>query len=198
MTAEPGRSRRSADTHEARERSRNVAQPKPGPQFMVRLQTGEKISGRPDQEEQQRLAETIGARLRELRLDYGLSVRDLERRSGVNRSTISRLERGLRRPRMSVLGWLAWGLTAPDNAEPVKQDLISVAGDLVIAESRWSERSHARRAWRQLRPAASSCRTSSPHRTSSASSAASCRARWTNCARRRKPPAPGRCPGPST
>ena len=77
-------------------------------------------------------------------------MRDLERRSGVNRSTISRLERGLRRPRMSVLGWLAWGLTAPDNPEPVKQDLISVAGDLIVSESRWSERSHARHAWRQL------------------------------------------------
>jgi DNA-binding XRE family transcriptional regulator len=149
MTAETGRSRRSADTHETRERSRNVARPKPGPQFMVRLQTGEKISGRPDQGEQQRLAETIGARLRELRLEHGLSVRDLERRSGVNRSTISRLERGLRRPRMSVLGWLAWGLAGPDGAEPVKQELCNVAGDLVVAESRWSERSHARRAWRQ-------------------------------------------------
>lgn len=117
---------------------------------MVRLQTGEKISGRPDQEEQQRLAETIGARLRELRLEYGLSVRDLERRSGVNRSTISRLERGLRRPRMSVLGWLAWGLAGPDNAEPVKQDMVNAAGDLIVAESRWSERTHARHAWQQL------------------------------------------------
>jgi hypothetical protein len=37
------------------------------------------------------MARTIGARLRELRLECGLSVRDLERRSGVNRSTISEL-----------------------------------------------------------------------------------------------------------
>jgi len=117
---------------------------------MVRAQSGEKVSGRPDQEEQRLLAETVGARLRELRAEYKLSIRDLERRSGVSRSSISLLERGLRRPRESMLGWLAWGLAGPDNAEPVKQDLVRAAGDLAVAESRWSERSHARRAWRRL------------------------------------------------
>jgi hypothetical protein len=28
--------------------------------------------------------------------------------------------------------------------------LVNIAGDLAVAESRWSQRSHARRAWRQL------------------------------------------------
>ena len=152
MTIGTGRSRRSTATQGPRERFRyrsgNVA-PKPGPQFMVRLETGEKISGWPDQEEQQQLAETIGARLRELRLEHGLSVRDLERRGGVNRSTISRLERGPRRPRMSVLGWLAWG-QGEEKAAAIKTDLCAVAGDLIVAESGWGERTHARRAWRQL------------------------------------------------
>ena len=117
---------------------------------MVRMQTGEPIDGRPDQEEQRRLAGTVGARLRELRLGCGLSVRDLERRSGVNRSTISRIERGLRRPRVSVLGWLAWGVAGPEKAEAVKLALCAAAGESLIAESRWSERTHARHAWRQV------------------------------------------------
>ena len=117
---------------------------------MIRQQSGAPISGRPDEHEQRQLAETIGARLRELRGEFKLSIRDLERRSGVSRSTISLLEHGLRRPRESMLGWLAAGLAGLDGAEPVKQDLVIVAGDLTVAESRWSERSHARRAWRQV------------------------------------------------
>ena len=64
------------------------------------------------------------ARLRELRAEYKLSIRDLERRSGVSRSTISLLEHGLRRPRESTLGWLAVGLTGMDGAEPVKQEIV--------------------------------------------------------------------------
>ena len=118
--------------------------------MMIRQQSGERITGRPCEDEQRQIAGTVGARLRELRAEYKLSMRDLERRSGVSRSTISLLEAGKRRPRESLLGWLAWGLAGPDNAQRVKEDLIGIAGDLVVAESRWSERSHARRAWRQL------------------------------------------------
>jgi len=112
--------------------------------------TGDKISGRPDLEEQQQLAATVGARLRELRSERGLSIRDLERRSGVSRQMVSLLEHGQRRPRASVLGWLAWGVAGPDGAEAVKAELCNAAGDSLVAESRWSERTHARRAWRQM------------------------------------------------
>ena len=135
------------------DRSDNVADaptPKLGPQTLVRQFSGDRISGRPDQEEQEHLAATVGAALRSLRREHGLSVRDLERRSGVDRSTISRLEHGLRRPRASLLGWLAWGIAGPDNTEAVKRALCDAAGDCLVAESRWSERGHARRAWRQL------------------------------------------------
>jgi transcriptional regulator with XRE-family HTH domain len=117
---------------------------------MARMVTGDPVSGRPDQDEQAYLAAGVGAALRSLRRAQGLSLRDLERRSGVNRSTISRLEHGLRRPRPSTLGWLAWAAAGPDKADAVKQALCSAAGDSLVLESRWSERAHARRAWRRL------------------------------------------------
>jgi len=76
-----------------------------------------------------------------------MSLREIEGRSGVTRSTISRIERGLRRPRCSVLGWLAWGLDA-ENVTPLTRQLAEAAGDSLIAESRWSQRTHARHAER--------------------------------------------------
>ncbi len=151
--ARPRRSEGEESDSRACDRSANVRDSsvtKAGPQNLTRVATGERISGRPDLEEQRFLAEGVGALLRALRREHGLSLRDLERRSGVNRSTITRLERGLRRPRASVLGWLAWGLAGPDNAERIKNGLCTAAGDSLVTESRWSERSHARRAWRRL------------------------------------------------
>lgn len=134
-----------------RRRTRAQAQVLPrvklGPQTMVRAYGSAPVDGRPDEAEQAQLAATVGARLRELRRAHGLSLRDLERRSGVHRATISRIERGLRRPRESALGWLAWGLVGADAAGPVRADLCAAAGGLAVAESRWSERAHARRAW---------------------------------------------------
>jgi len=91
------------------------------------------------------MAGSVGALLQQLRGERSMSVRDLEGRSGVARSTISRVERGLRRPRRSMLGWLAWGLDA-ENVVPLTTQLAAAAGDSMIAESRWSERMHARRA----------------------------------------------------
>jgi DNA-binding XRE family transcriptional regulator len=116
---------------------------------MVRERSSRPVAGRPDEIEQQQIAAGVGALLRDLRRDQGMSVRDLEKRSGINRSTISRLERGLRRPRRSVLGWLAWGLS-PEAPEPVKRRLVDAAGDSLVAESRWSERSKGRRADRRM------------------------------------------------
>src|SRR5882724_2888447 len=95
MTASVKYSRRSAGRQRTFARAGNVAAPpvpKPGPQNLVRQVTGERISGRPDQEEQQQLAATVGAALHQLRLAQRLSIRDLERRSGVSRQMVSLLE----------------------------------------------------------------------------------------------------------
>jgi len=102
------------------------------------------VTGRPEAAEQALIAGGVGALLEQLRAERHMSLRDLEGRSGAARSTISRVERGLRRPRRSMLGWLAWGLDA-ENVVPLTAQLAAAAGDSMIAESRWSERMHARR-----------------------------------------------------
>lgn len=117
----------------------------PGPQFLVRVQSMRPVTGRPETAEQEQIAESVGALLQQLRGDCRMGLRDLEARSGVARSTISRVERGLRRPRRSMLGWLAWGLDA-ENVVPLTLLLAAAAGDSLIAESRWSERAHERHA----------------------------------------------------
>jgi transcriptional regulator with XRE-family HTH domain len=132
----------SSETLERFDRSQR---PLPGPQYLVRCRSGQPVTGRPDPIEQQQIADGVGALLRELRADRRMGVRDLEARSGVARSTIGRVERGLRRPRRSMLGWLAWGLDA-ENVTPLTRQLAEAAGDCLIAESRWSERTHARHA----------------------------------------------------
>jgi len=117
----------------------------PGPQFLVRVQSMRPVTGRPEALEQEQIAASVGALLQQLRAERRMGLRDLEGRSGVTRSTISRVERGLRRPRRSMLGWLAWGLDA-ENVGPLTAQLAAVAADSMIAESRWSERMHARHA----------------------------------------------------
>lgn len=146
-----GDSRRSAPKQRVNARpAAPVVRPVLGAQTMVRV-TGPlvRVSGRPDASEMAEIAATIGARLRELRAQHGLSLRDLERRTGLDRSSISLLERGQRRVRGSMLGWIAWAID-PDSAEPLKRELMDAAGASLITESRWSERAHARRACRAL------------------------------------------------
>jgi hypothetical protein len=123
----------------------NAPDPAPGPQFLVRTLSMRPVTGRPEAAEQAQIAGSVGALLQQLRGERRMSLRDLEARSGVARSTISRIERGLRRPRRSMLGWLAWGLDA-ENVVPLTGQLAATAGDSLIAESRWSERMHARHA----------------------------------------------------
>jgi transcriptional regulator with XRE-family HTH domain len=123
----------------------NVPSPVPGPQFLVRAQSMCPVTGRPEAAEQEQIAGSVGALLQQLRGERRMSLRDLEARSGVARSTISRVERGLRRPRRSMLGWLAWGLDA-ENVVPLTRQLAEAAGDSLIADSRWSARTHARHA----------------------------------------------------
>jgi transcriptional regulator with XRE-family HTH domain len=103
------------------------------------------VTDRPEAAEQERIAGSVGALLEQLRGERRMSLRDLEARSGVAQSTISSVERGLRRPRRSMLGWLAWDLDA-ENVVPLTQQLAAAAGDSLIADSRWSARAHARHA----------------------------------------------------
>jgi transcriptional regulator with XRE-family HTH domain len=54
--------------------------------------------------------------LRDLREGLGLSLRELERKSGVNRALLSRFERGLASPRRHELRLLESGLGLPAGA----------------------------------------------------------------------------------
>jgi hypothetical protein len=116
---------------------------------MVREHDIRPVEGRPDVIEQQQIREGVGTLIRALRKERQMGIRDLEARSGVHRSTISRLEAGLRRPRRSTLGWIAWGLD-PGQVNGIKAQLVEAAGQSVIAENRWSERSKRRRVHRAL------------------------------------------------
>jgi transcriptional regulator with XRE-family HTH domain len=95
------------------------------------------------------IAAGVGAMLHELRKRADMSVRDVEIRSGVTRSTVSRLEHGQRRPRRSTLAWIAWALDA-ERVVPLTRQLCESAGLSLIAESPWSERTHKRHALRNL------------------------------------------------
>jgi transcriptional regulator with XRE-family HTH domain len=132
----------------------SAAEPGPrpvyGPQCMVRLLTGERITGRPGTDEQAEIAVGLGRRLRMLRAGHRLSLRGLERRSGVSRAMLTRLEHGMRRPRESTLGWIAWAC-GPDDSVALKRDLCQAAGWSLLCDSRWSQRQHARQAFAALR-----------------------------------------------
>lgn len=53
---------------------------------------------------------SLAARLRHLRLERGLTLRDAENQTGVSRSMLSKIERGRASPTATVLGKLAEGL----------------------------------------------------------------------------------------
>lgn len=53
---------------------------------------------------------SLAARVRNLRLERGLTLRELEDRAGVSRSMLSKIERGAASPTATVLGRLAEGL----------------------------------------------------------------------------------------
>lgn len=56
------------------------------------------------------MRDTLAARVRKLRLERALTLRELEERSGVSRSMLSKIERGTASPTATVLGRLAEGL----------------------------------------------------------------------------------------
>ena len=87
-------------------------------------------------------AETLGARLRRLRVERGCSLSELSRRSGVGKGTISELENDRRGARLDTLFALTTALGAPlgalmpDGAVPAAAQ---VEGDAVTATllARW-------------------------------------------------------------
>lgn len=97
----------------------------------------------PGNAERDRLVATLGATLRSLRAEYGMSTQQLARRSATSRSTITRLERGERRPRRSLLSSLALGLD-PDEHLLILDVLVRAAGRSVRAETGYSRRRRRR------------------------------------------------------
>jgi transcriptional regulator with XRE-family HTH domain len=81
----------------------------------------------PGPDERERLVATLGAELRAMRASRGLSTRALAERSTVARSSIVRLESGLRRARPATLAALAYGIDA-ENPEPLAERLMEAAG----------------------------------------------------------------------
>lgn len=105
--------------------------------------TGRTMDSRPGPAEREQLVRTLGATLRMLREAHGMGTRRLAERAACARSTVTRLERGERRPRASLLAHLAYAMN-PDDPEPLREVLIAAAGDLLAPESEWSQRRRLR------------------------------------------------------
>lgn len=75
----------------------------------------------------------IGARLRALRIEQGLSVNELAMRAGVSAGTVSQVERNKANPSMRILERLRHALSVPLTALLEADDAVSdpVAGDFV-------------------------------------------------------------------
>ena len=75
----------------------------------------------------------IGARLRALRIEQGLSVNELAMRAGVSAGTVSQVERNKANPSMRILARLRHALSVPLTALLEADDAVSdpVAGDFV-------------------------------------------------------------------
>ena len=106
----------------------------------------------PTPEEQARLAATLGAELRALRAEYGLSIRRLAERAAAHPTTVYRLEHGERRPRPSLLAALGYGLD-PDRADELTARLIEAAGPSLRPDTPGGIRRRARRMERARRAA---------------------------------------------
>lgn len=92
---------------------------------------------KPTQERKKRVAELnhsdVGARLRALRIDQGLSVNELAMRAGVSVGTVSQVERNKANPSVRILERLRQALSVPLTALLEEEDAVSdpVAGDFV-------------------------------------------------------------------
>ncbi|ACZ84841.1 helix-turn-helix domain-containing protein [Streptosporangium roseum] len=105
---------------------------------------------KPDDVERERLAATLGALLRSMRAERALSTRVLAVRSTVARSTITRLERGERRPRPAVLAAIAYGLDHT-NPGPLAELLQAAAGESLRPDTPQGVRRRSRRLGRAQR-----------------------------------------------
>lgn len=106
--------------------------------------------GIPNAAEQSRLTATLGAVLRELRADAGMTQDVLGARAGVARRSVQDLEGGRRRPSSAMLQALAVGLTRtipPCRAdwEPLFARLQSAAGGSLVTDSPGGVRRRERR-----------------------------------------------------
>lgn len=92
----------------------------------------------------------LGALVKLLRQERSMTAAELARRSVCARSTVTRLEGGRLRPRLSLLGYVAYGLD-PDNSALIREALIAAAGGAgaLAADGQWG-RVRARRANRAL------------------------------------------------
>jgi transcriptional regulator with XRE-family HTH domain len=102
----------------------------------------------PGQHQQAR--EALGARLREIRLDAGLTARALAQLAGWHFTKVSKLEHGTRRPsRDDIRAWCRYG-----QAEDHVIDLIAAARgiDAMYAEWRWQMRAGMRNFQGSVRP----------------------------------------------
>lgn len=92
---------------------------------------------KPTQERKKRVTELshsdVGARLRALRIDQGLSVNELAMRAGVSVGTVSQVERNKANPSVRILERLRQALSVPLTALLEEDDAVSdpVAGDFV-------------------------------------------------------------------
>mgnify|MGYP002623813889 CR=1 FL=1 len=102
--------------------------------------------------EQARLAASLGAELRALRAERGLTVSALAERAAAHPSTIARLEAGERRPRLSMLAALAYGLD-PARVGEITARLAAAAGPSLRPDTEGSIRRRARRMERARRAA---------------------------------------------
>jgi transcriptional regulator with XRE-family HTH domain len=98
----------------------------------------------PGTDEQEHLAATLGAVLKAMRTERGLSTRALAERSTVARSSITRLESGMRRPRPEMLHALAYGLDH-EHPEPLAERLMAAAGPSLRPDTEAGLRARRRR-----------------------------------------------------
>jgi transcriptional regulator with XRE-family HTH domain len=168
-----GQATGTADAAASRSREREAEATESGesePSMFGQL-AGAEISARPragkgggetDVVERARLAGTLGALLRSLRAEAGMSRMVLARRSGVSAAGIECVENGSRRPSIAMLSALATGLTrtVPPIADPERKavDLLArltaAAGSSLVVDTIGGRRRRERglaagqRAWK--------------------------------------------------
>ena len=134
-------------------------------------------------------ASCLGARVRELRHERGLTLKALGRRAGLSHPFLSQLERGLARPSVGSVERIAtaldvpvgalWTTSRPETAELVRagegsrqdgvRELWSDASGMRVREWTGGDRGHGRR--RPRPPPARCCSTSCGARSRSTSTA---------------------------